>query len=415
MRETVPISLLVLQTIGPDIVGTAVLCLIGLIAALVWRIRRRATRKAGADATRGSPINMIRASFQARRIARAEKRLGADLPNGSGPAGAAAPDLDLRIAALTALDEISRMSPALDAGRSHVRVMEILCAYIRENAPASDAVPFPLADWEPLRDDATEYETSAHLAVRHVRFANRINSNARDWAASLNSPRADIALALSILGRRGPAQRAAEARCGGEGDMATSWAFDTPCPVPPDPDAPTFDIAALDRFTSDVRTWRAVMAGCRGYRPDLRDTNLQGADLSGVMLSGCRLDRARMEGATLTDARLQGAILRDARLDGAILHGVHLQGADLRRARLEGAVLRHAQMQGAVLRRARMEWANFKDARLEGADLFEARLDVASFFKAHMTGVILYRAQMDGVVLRQARLQGADLRRARLS
>ena len=77
----------------------------------------------------------------------------------------------------------------------------------------------------------------------------------------------------------------------------------------------------------------------RGYRLDLRGTNLQGADLSALILSGADL-HSRMEGATWT-ARMTG--------DHRRRRGVHLfrkgAGADLTGrdgrsgygARMEGA------------------------------------------------------------------------------
>ncbi len=44
------------------------------------------------------------------------------------------PNLEVRIGAIYALERISQDSP-----RDHVQIMEILCAYVRENAPASGA------------------------------------------------------------------------------------------------------------------------------------------------------------------------------------------------------------------------------------------------------------------------------------
>ena len=64
----------------------------------------------------------------------------------------------MRIGGLLSLERIAQDSTQNDKGRDHVRVMEILCAYVRENAPASEARDFPLPKWEPLPDDATEDE-----------------------------------------------------------------------------------------------------------------------------------------------------------------------------------------------------------------------------------------------------------------
>ncbi|PTX01933.1 pentapeptide repeat-containing protein [Pararhodobacter aggregans] len=51
------------------------------------------------------------------------------------------PNLEVRIGAILSLERIAQDSTTHDKGRDHVRVMEILCAYIRNNAPASDLTP----------------------------------------------------------------------------------------------------------------------------------------------------------------------------------------------------------------------------------------------------------------------------------
>ena len=49
------------------------------------------------------------------------------------------PNIAVRIGAILLLERIAQDSTNYDKGRDHVRVMEILCAYLRENAPASGA------------------------------------------------------------------------------------------------------------------------------------------------------------------------------------------------------------------------------------------------------------------------------------
>lgn len=320
------------------------------------------------------------------------------------------PDLDSRIDALLALEQIAQDSVRFDTGQDHVRILKIICSYIRDAAPASSAIAFPLPDWAPLHASATETEKAQHLMWRDVRFANRVNSNARDWAAARTGPRADVALALRILGRRDPDQRAVEAAWGNRNGRVAVWPFDTPCPGLPEPtgEAP-YSAAQIDSLRSDLRDWTARLEAYRGYRPDLRNTNLQGADLSGLVLSGWRMEGARLEGANLCESRLVGTSLNRARLVGADLCNARLEGANLSQARMEAAILRGARLQGATLIHARMEWANLKDARLEAADLQDAKMEVASLFKARLAGAVLRNAHLDGAVLRRARLEKADL------
>ncbi len=102
----------------------------------------------------------------------------------------------------------------------------------------------------------------------------------------------------------------------------------------------------------------------KGCSIDLRESWLNGADLSS----------ARLSGAILTEARLQGAYLKDARLDGAFLKLARLQSADLRDARLLGAVLHWAGLQGADLSRASLHGASLGGAGLQETNLTGTRL-----------------------------------------
>jgi uncharacterized protein YjbI with pentapeptide repeats len=376
-----------------------------VLFVVLWRRRQRTkTAPNGSVPWVRALIDHWRAKRHlARAAAHLSKLAAADLQSGE--------DLDARITVLLSLGSLAQDTSDRGAWQDHVSVLTLLCRYVRDVAPSQGAVDFPLAPWQSLPDGATAAEKAAHLAWREVRFANRVTPNARAWAASLHPPRADVALALRIIGRGIPHEmpdRPGAPPAGLEGSTL-------PCPTPPDSldrNPPTAE--AIARYRTALHTWRTARAAAEGFRPDLRQTNLQAADLSGLVLSGCRLDGARLEGARLCATHLDGASLRDARLDGADLTAARLPGADLRRASLEAAVLRGAQMQGARLRKARMEWVNAKQARLDGADLHDARLEVASFYQASLIGAVFYKATMDGAVLRGARLDGADFTRARL-
>ncbi|MBR9652454.1 pentapeptide repeat-containing protein [Thalassovita aquimarina] len=347
------------------------------------------------------------------------------------------PNIEVRTGALLSLERIARDSVIHGRSRDHVRVMEILCAYIRENAPARDATDFPLPDWEPLPEQADDTMRRQHEMWRRARFSPQFDNNARDWAQSLRGPRVDIQMALDILARRNPAQRLAEAEWSTAPGAAPNWVFDTETydALPDGDPAEAIPADAVKTFLRRLTGWREIIWAYPGYRIDLRRTNLQGADLAGALLCGARLEEARLEGAKLAGARLEGAHmdaarleganLFEARMEGARLFGARLEGAYLRRARLEGALLHEARMEGALLYRARMQGADLRDAHLEAADLGEARLEGAkltgarlegsSLFEAHMEVANLFEAHMDKASLFETRLQGADLRGARMA
>lgn len=203
------------------------------------------------------------------------------------------PNLEVRIGSIYALERIAQ-----DSDRDHIRIMEILCAYIRENAPARDAKDHGLGAWQPLADGATEEDRTAHAEAFTKRFGKRFEpGEIGKWAQALEKPRTDISAALEVIGRRSDPQIAIE--------------------------------SAHDQRGSDT-----------GYRLDLRETNPQAADLSQLNLKHAILIDAHLEGANLEGAHLEGASLGAAHLEGATLRAAHLEGADLWAATLRGAALK---------------------------------------------------------------------------
>ena len=105
------------------------------------------------------------------RLAKAVEQLGAEKtvkrivenPDGStATRETTEPNLEVRIGGLLSLERVAQDSTAYDKGRDHVRVMEIICAYVRNNAPASGAPVYddPLED---LEDDADAEAVAAYL------------------------------------------------------------------------------------------------------------------------------------------------------------------------------------------------------------------------------------------------------------
>jgi uncharacterized protein YjbI with pentapeptide repeats len=349
------------------------------------------------------------------RITKAVEQLGAEKLVKRDGKEESFPNIEVRIGAILSLERIAQDSTMLDRGRDHVRVMEILCAYIRHNAPATDAHLFPLLDWEPLKENPSNAERTTHEQWRATRFNDEYTrSNAWEWAQSLGPPRVDIAEALKVIGRRNREQMLIEAAWPQPYDARTIWPFDnTPC-LPDGEGEAALDPHIFSDFERRLDKWKNATLGYSGYRLDLRGTNLQRADLSSYCLQGARLHRARLEGANLSQARMTGADLSEARIEGATLYEVELSGATLSKARLEGVDLRKALLQGADLTHARMERANFWRARLEGALLWDARMEVTRLHETRLEWARLMRARMEGAELWDARMALADLREAQM-
>jgi uncharacterized protein YjbI with pentapeptide repeats len=272
------------------------------------------------------------------------------------------PNIEVRIGAILQLERIAHTQAHTgtpQGARDHIRIMEILCAYIRENAPASKAVDLNLGEWPDWPENPSAEDMKARDDWRTAR-AEDLDGKIAEISAGYR-PRTDIQTALSVIGRRDAAQIAIER-------------------------------AAVGPGRED------------GYRLDLRGTRLQAADLSHLILDRADLSQARLEGASLWEARLEGADLSQARLEGATLSD----------ARMEGTILSEARLEGANLSRARLEGARLGSARLEGAYLWNALLVGANLYWARLEGANLWKARLEGADLSGARLEGADLKGARL-
>ena len=154
------------------------------------------------------------------RISKAVEQLGAektvkyrvtDADGKESTTEATAPNIEVRIGGIYALERIAQDSMTSDQGRDHIRIMEILCAYVRENAPAAKAQDHDFGAGVPLNDDATAGQRRAHFASLEERFGSiEMVEQVERWVETLPLPRTDIQTAIEVIGRRNPAQIALE-------------------------------------------------------------------------------------------------------------------------------------------------------------------------------------------------------------
>lgn len=148
---------------------------------------------------------------------------------------------------------------------------------------------------------------------------------------------------------------------------------------------------------------------------DLRDANLQRADLKDLDFRNARLSGAELQGADLRKAQFQKANFQQAHLQRADLSKAQLQNADLRGAHLDFANLTQAQLQRADLTGAQIQSANFFEAVLQRTVLAQTIGPKAEFLFARMQYAQLHRAQLQGADFRDANLRQAILNGAMLS
>jgi uncharacterized protein YjbI with pentapeptide repeats len=298
--------------------------------------------------------------------------------------------LEVRMGGIYALERIAR-----DSEKDHWPIMEVLTAYVRENAPwpPEDFVETqkkrPWAKKRPV--DELNEERSPAPGKGYLQGGVGIPKLLLVKLMEFPPLDADIQAILTVIGRR--------ARTFEKGE-----------------------VLPLDLTHTDLR------------KANLRRARLEGADLRGARLEGAKLDKAHLEGANLWEAHLEGAELRGANLEWAYLSFSHLEWAVLSEAKLKEAIIESSHflfaiglekdqiiltigwplaffndasllkelglppdhnerlkkkdqsgynlegvdLRGAGLREFNLKQANLKGTRLEGAYLFEAHLEGAN-------------------------------------
>jgi len=196
--------------------------------------------------------------------------------------------LTVRLGGIYALERIARDSP-----KDHWQIMEVLTAYVRDNAP-----------WPPKTT-----QLSQDGSVVEGKQAGKEDQSIPKRLAT------DIQAVLTVLGRR---------------------------------------IRSSDQIGENLTLSHTDLRNANLSNAHLQGANLWGVHLEGANLLAAHLEKAmlwdaHLERALLTNAHLRGARLMSARLEGATLIGAHLEGAFLTNANLEGATLIGAHLEGANL------------------------------------------------------------------
>jgi uncharacterized protein YjbI with pentapeptide repeats len=250
--------------------------------------------------------------------------------------------LMVRLGGIYALERIAR-----DSESDHWPVIEVLTAFVREQAPAKTIPP-----GRKLRSDIQAILT---IIGRRTRTFGNGETQRLDLRHT-NLEEADLAGAQLQEADLAGAQLQGANLAGAQLQAAVLTA------------------AQLQR----AKLWRARLQGASLYRTQLQEAELQGAQLQRTNLGGAQLQEADLAGAQLQGANLAGAQLQrtnlwGAQLQGANLAGAQLQGASLWDTQFQNADLAGAQLQGANLAGAQLQEADFWQAQLQGTDLTSAK------------------------------------------
>ena len=217
-------------------------------------------------------VEVVREEQITERFTRAIEQLGSD-------------KLEVRLGGIYALERIAR-----DSEKDHWTVMEVLTAYVRENARWTEDRP---KEFAPLPTDI-----QAILTV----LARRRRDFEKDPALRLD-------LSYTDLRRAWLPGAHLEGALLGRAHLEAAF--------------------LMDAHLEAAYLWLACLQGA----------HLEGAHLGGADLRGAHLAGANLKGADLGGADLRGADLRHADLAGANLRAAHLEGADLGGADLMGVDL----------------------------------------------------------------------------
>lgn len=242
------------------------------------------------------------------------------------------PRVEIRLGGIYALERIARDSPT----RDYTTVMEVLTAYVRENAPWPPRIHDP-PEGDPVPNPATEQDSERKLA----------EENAPAYFPT------DIQAILDVLRRRDeervPEQLRAPLDLQGV-DLRGA----------------NLDYAHLEKaLLRRAHLEGADLVEAHMQEALLRDAHLEEAFLHGANLEGAHLVRVNLKGASLSVTNLKETNFGDANLEGAHLNGADLEGASLWGANLEGAFLRGANLEGANLKGANLDKAYLLPKQIE--------------------------------------------------
>jgi uncharacterized protein YjbI with pentapeptide repeats len=278
------------------------------------------------------------------------------------------PNVEVRLGAIYALERIAE-----DSARDHWPIMEVLTAYVRQNAPA------------PAQDMATqEQEMDAQDTTKE---------NEEPESKVAKKPATEIQAILTVLGRR---RRGRKREGKGQRlDLNNSHLRGA-----------RFDEAHLDE---------ALFIGANLDRASFGWTHLDGAVFNWAHMDGASFVRAHLDAAQFLRTHLDGTHFNEAHLDGANFYKAHLAGAFFKEAHLKGANFYNAHMEAADFTGAHLDGARFSRAYMDNVCFDRAYLNGAWFNDAFLDGAIFSRANLDGVIFAGADLSEANFDEAHLN
>ena len=154
----------------------------------------------------------------------------------------------------------------------------------------------------------------------------------------------------------------------------------------------------------DIQTALEVLVGrgeaevalekARGFSLDLRNANLEYAELSGIDLSGGNLGGTKLSHSNINDANLSNAMLKEADISFA-----NCRNSDFRKVSLAGANLRHVSVDRSDFSDAKMDWVNCTQGSFHKTTFANI-----SFWSCDFKGALLYETDLTRTYLQKGNI-----------
>lgn len=322
------------------------------------------------------------------------------------------PNIEVRIGGLLSLERIAQDSVRYDGGRDHVRVMEIICAYVRQNSSSSQSQSSPSKKWD-SKEIGNSVLSLLGKPSRNTRFSSDYHSREiLGWVRGLREPRADICVAMAILGRRSTEQRLVELQwSGGQKTIADPFRIGS---VLSDLVTGRTKRNLFEHWTDTPTNKIADLRRLQGYRIDLRNCNLQGIDLRETNFSLSMFDGSKCDGADFSFATLVGASFEHTSLIGAAFSRSLTVGAKFTGSQMECSHFFNARLSSADFEFVNMPGSVLTTALLDHADFAGSELSYSEFRNAKFVDTFLYNTSMQfgdfaGASATNTRLVNCDL------
>ena len=234
------------------------------------------------------------------------------------------PILAQRIGALYSLEQVANNNT-----QYYDQIMEVLCAYIRLESPV---LP---------RQEDTNYEYDGPPRSETLRFEG--------------SPREDVHIALTIVGRCLPAHKKKRVLNLTETHLVNASLYKA--------------------NLSGANFTRASLAGAKVAGGDLSEIIFWGADLEFIDITECDLSKADMRCASVSEATIERSVLSEVDLSHSRLRSTIIRQTILRKSDLTSAQMQSAFLQNVDLNEAELKQVDLSYAKLENTELNDTLRD----------------------------------------